>query len=275
MVRRSLPAGIGSIGSAKTQFFNPSDKIREKWPQDNKWQLENVLVIGEGMRIVNKRNQWCYLVRIPEIDDGSVFHIVKFNFMVTVAPEVPFPGELSRGPRSRRNSHPAAAVAREVDPLRVSDCDVVPNIGELGDDKLDDLRRQGVAIDDDNEPAPKNTKPTVLPAGNGQFEKPTMCPRRMANISNAKGKFNSHHWEEISKMNELDIFRMCFPEKFVLNVIIPETNKNLGTPMTLQEFYVWLGCIFFMACYQGVGDLIVPNGGQQLLLIHSRGLHFG
>ena len=85
MVRRSLPTGIGAISSTKAQFFHPSDKIREKWPQDNKRQLENVLVIGKGMRIVNKRNQWCYLVRIPEIDDGSVFHIVKFNFMVTVA----------------------------------------------------------------------------------------------------------------------------------------------------------------------------------------------
>ncbi len=85
MVQHSLPAGIGAIGSAKARFFHPSDKIRGKWPQDNKLQLENVLVIGEGMRIVNKRNQWCYLVRIPEIDDGSVFHIVKFNFMVTVA----------------------------------------------------------------------------------------------------------------------------------------------------------------------------------------------
>jgi hypothetical protein len=102
MVSRSLPAGIGAVGFAKARFFHPSDKIRAKWPNDNKRQLVNVLVIGEGQRIVNIKNQWCYIARIPEIDDGSEFHIVKFNFTVNVAPKVPFPGEINRGPRSRR-----------------------------------------------------------------------------------------------------------------------------------------------------------------------------
>ncbi len=64
------------------------------------------------------------------------------------------------------------------------------------------------------------------------------------NIDNAKGNLNSLCWEDIAEMNELDLFRMCFSEKFVINVIIPEMNKFLGTLMTLQEFYVWLGCNF-------------------------------
>ena len=56
-------------------------------------------------------------------------------------------------------------------------------------------------------------------------------------------------------MNELNQFRLCFPEEFVINVIIRETNKHLvGTALTLQEFYVWLGCIFFMACFEGISD---------------------
>ena len=63
MVTRSLPAGIGAIGSTKARFFHPSDKIRAKWPNDNKRQLVNVLVIGEGQRFVNKKNQWCYPVK--------------------------------------------------------------------------------------------------------------------------------------------------------------------------------------------------------------------
>ena len=55
-------------------------------------------------------------------------------------------------------------------------------------------------------------------------------------------------------MNELDLFRMCFPEQFLLDVIIPQTNRHLGTPINLSEFYVWLGCIFFMACFQVTGE---------------------
>ena len=150
-----------------------------------------VLVIGEGKRIVNRREQWCYVVRIPEIDDGTEFHIVKSNFSVTTAPEVPFTGEQNHGPRSRRNQQPAAAVADGVDPLRVIGHDVVPNLGE-GGDVINELRRQGIEVDDNNEPAPENAEATAMNPGNGRFEKPTMCPRRMANINNSKGKFNSH-----------------------------------------------------------------------------------
>ena len=144
-------------------------------------------------------------------------------------------------------------MAREVDPLWAATHDVVPNVGELGDD-LEDHRRQGIEVNDDNKPAPENAEPAMAHPNNGRFEKPMMCSRRMANINNAKGKFNYHRWEDIAEMNEFDLFRMCFFEKFVIDVIIPETNKLLGTPMTLQEFYVWLGCIFFMACFEGIGD---------------------
>jgi hypothetical protein len=73
MVGRSLPGGIGTLGPVKARFFHPSDKIRVKWPQDNKRLLENVLIIGEGQRRVNKKDQWCYIVRIPKINNGSEF----------------------------------------------------------------------------------------------------------------------------------------------------------------------------------------------------------
>jgi len=36
--------------------------------------------------------------------------------------------------------------------------------------------------------------------------------------------------------------------------VIPTTNKNLIQKLTMQEFYVWLGCIFFLACYEGIPD---------------------
>ena len=101
MVRRSLPAGVGALGAGKARFFHPSAKIREKWPNDIKRELTNVLIIGQGQFIVNRKEQWCYIVRIPEIDNGSEFHIVKFNFLVTTASETPFPGEENRGSRSR------------------------------------------------------------------------------------------------------------------------------------------------------------------------------
>ena len=47
---------------------------------------------------------------------------------------------------------------------------------------------------------------------------------------------------------------MCFPEEWLVNVCIPMTNKELSKKTTLQEFYVFLGCIFYMACYQGIPE---------------------
>ena len=46
---------------------------------------------------------------------------------------------------------------------------------------------------------------------------------------------------------------MCFPEKWIVDSVIPQTNKTLGK-IDLQEFYIWLGCIFFMLCFLGIED---------------------
>ena len=47
---------------------------------------------------------------------------------------------------------------------------------------------------------------------------------------------------------------MCFPEKWVIFFLIPMTNKELDLPINLQEFYVFLGCIFFQASFKGISD---------------------
>jgi hypothetical protein len=47
---------------------------------------------------------------------------------------------------------------------------------------------------------------------------------------------------------------MCFPEEWIIDVLIPMTNKELSKKMDLQELYVFLGCIFFMTCYEGIPD---------------------
>ena len=79
-------------------FFHPSAKIREKWPQIDKRRLFDVLVTGKGIRKVQHKDQMCYLVRIPEINDSTIFHIVKKNFKVLKAPAVPFESEAPNVP---------------------------------------------------------------------------------------------------------------------------------------------------------------------------------
>ncbi len=61
-------------------------------------------------------------------------------------------------------------------------------------------------------------------------------------------------WNMIADMSELNLFRMCFPEKYIAKVIIPKMNKDLTKMIDLQEFYVSLGCIFFMLCFEGINN---------------------
>ena len=90
----------------------------------------------------------------------------------------------------------------------------------------------------------------------GEWVTPTTCPRRGdPNISDAKGGWKNHSWSSIAEMSEFNIVLMCFPDNFIWEVVIPMTNKYIEGPhMTLQVFYVWLGCHFFKAGFEGIDN---------------------
>ena len=70
------------------------------------------------------------------------------------------------------------------------------------------------------------------------------------NYHNTKGVWRLHSKPKFFEITELPLFRMEFPYQLVRDVLIPETNKEVaGDDITLQEFYVYLGCHFFMACF--------------------------
>ncbi len=74
----------------------------------------------------------CYLVRIPEINNSTIFHIVKKNFKVLSAPAIPFE---SKAPTVHVEPTPVPGEA--ANPDRVADRNVVPNIeGYLNRDLL-------------------------------------------------------------------------------------------------------------------------------------------
>ena len=103
----------------------------------------------------------------------------------------------------------------------------------------------------------KNAQPTA-PATQtiGQWVTPTTFPRREdVNCHSTKGVWRQHSWPEIYDITELSIFRMALPEKWVRDVLIPATNEGIsGDGITLKDFYVYLGCHFFMACFEGISD---------------------
>jgi hypothetical protein len=141
------------------QFFHPSVRIREKWPNEDKRRLTGVLVTGEGKQRVNRKEHTSYLICINDFNDGTIFHIVKKNFRIDTAPAQPFP---SKTPVQA----PAATPGDAVNPDRSSTCNTTANIEcslsrAATREEIKQLHQQGITVDDGNEPAPENTQAPV------------------------------------------------------------------------------------------------------------------
>ena len=53
-------------------------------------------------------------------------------------------------------------------------------------------------------------------------------------------------------MSLLQLFLVMFPEEYLEEVLIPETNKGLSVPMDLQDYIQWVGCCLYMSCWVGI-----------------------
>ncbi|KAL3773990.1 hypothetical protein ACHAWO_004625 [Cyclotella atomus] len=238
------PAGIGAIASCKAKFFHPKKSLQEQYA---KHTYDNVLIIGKGRHRINHREQDCYECRIPDIDESITFKIVKSHVKVTQSPNEPFDDEVVNAP---------VAPSGNQDDLRGSTTNVSDRGGNysFADDRAETiaaLRAQGIEVDDEDV-LPENIAPPS--SATGTWQKPNTCPRRSdPNVKNSAGNWKSKSWAVIREMDNLSIFRMAMPEKFIQQVMIPETNKHLeGERLTLSEFYRWLGCRYFAACFVGV-----------------------
>ena len=114
------------------------------------------------------------------------------------------------------------------------------------------LRESGVTVDNED-PDEANIAPPPAQPIQGTWGRPAICARRSRpSLADFEGGWKKYAWTAIKEQTYFDTFRVCFPEKYVVEVLLPATNKNLKTPLTLQEFYVFLGCQFFMACFDGI-----------------------
>ncbi len=191
-----------------------------------------------------------YLVTIQEFGEGVPLHTVKKNFQVNVNPVTVFASKVTTV-----NPVPPPMV----DADRASVNNVVPNVfGSAGlCEEIDQLCAEGIEMDDNHEPlledaAPAPTNPVGM---RYEYTVPTFCPRQANNnIINSPGRWVQYWWDKIAEKSKLDLFRICFPEDFVHEAVLPTTNIHLFPHLTMQEFYKWLGCHFFMACFQGIDN---------------------
>ena len=252
MVMTKRLGRIGAIGSGSARLFHPGDRVQEKYPPDTRMRCVDVVITSEAQKRIRNKTHLCYLVSIPNVDGEC--YIIKKNFRVDVSPEMPFESK-----RQEPIVPPPVAPRRNPDATdHAALHDIVPNVraGSTGiDEHIAELRAEGIDVDDDNEALDEGGNPPPLDEPvQHTFVTPTHCPRRSLNITDDRGRWAYHRWDQIADYSELELFQMAFPEEYVETVLLPATNENLRENLKLGEFYKWLGCNFFMACFQGIAD---------------------
>ena len=59
-------------------------------------------------------------------------------------------------------------------------------------------------------------------------------------------------------MSLLQLFLIMFPDDYLEEVLIPETNKGLSVPREIQEFIKWVGCWLYGEIIPSLIQLPVP-----------------
>ena len=117
-----------------------------------------------------------------------------------------------------------------------------------------ELCRQGITIDDDNNPSPDNVPrqgETTTGTGNWRIEG-IVCPCKAGNFQNYFASFRNYSHDSILSMSLLQLFFVIFPEDYLEEVLVTNTKKGLSLQMDLKEFINWVGCWLYMACWVGI-----------------------
>ena len=154
MPRTALPGGIGAVGSAMARFFQPSKKIRELLPNNDKRRLTGVLVTGKATQPVRHKQQLCYLICIQEIDNVTEFCIVKRNCKVDLPPLTTFESETPQA--AAAPAVPVPNSTRERQSLHIVTTNIEGGLLRAATrEEIKELQMQGIEVDDDNSRRPR------------------------------------------------------------------------------------------------------------------------
>ncbi len=248
IVRISHCGGIGAIDYAFIWYFHPSQHVCDDYP--NKWktkQFSYVTIMREENETVHHKEQQCYFCNVPGIN-----HILQITSKSKITchhfeakhHQRNAPGEITEAKNSIDNWQS----------LQNVDQNVV--FGQSTNEDIIGLCHHGIQVNNNNELAPENAwVPLQQSTTVGKFFTPTISPWNATGMVMYKqNKWNTFSWDAIWIMSDFDLFHLSFPKAYIIDVIIPATNKQLTNHLTLQEFYCWLGCNFLMCFFEGVAD---------------------
>ena len=247
--------GIGAVCRTFMKFIHPSKLIRDKFPNRiDQDKLGEMIAIRQEVKRVNHKDQMCIIMR-HDFWPNQELHCVKrwvkvmeegaaadfFDAPPTVTPEdeaVPTPN----------------ITEDEGEPIP----EQVFNLTGSSAEDIMHVRRLGLGVDDDNEPAPENiptngpTEDTAQVWGwNGINE------RKKANVMNVSPQL-LHGLPELSSelpsSTLVHLFLTFFPRAYLEDVVLGATNSKIEDEIgdiSFGELLRFIGLWFFLATTSG------------------------
>jgi hypothetical protein len=255
MPRRKKQLGKDAICSVLARMLHPSVHVRNKFVNMNKnKRIEGLRAVRLEKRVVQHRETECVIMTTNDfMNDGVHIEMYCARKFCNVDVEGSTIYFFNAAPAPDEVTVEAEVVEEEIQEADETTIQIL-RTATIRPDNEDVMDLQGeVEIDDDNQPAPEN-----VPAAGDYSRAVTyasawghigICHRRLAGAAETKPTIN---FPSSFSPTLVDLFDLLFPKKFIIDVIIKETNKHLKLgDLTYGEFLRWIGLWHLMATIMG------------------------
>ena len=247
--------GVGAVCRASVKFMHPSQLMRDKFVNITaQMKLSELIALRQEVKTVARKQQMCLVFRHDNWPNKEVYCCKRW---ATVLQEGD-PNQYFDMPTPALNedldeSNPNEDTHREeIDPR------VFQTIGTSAED-IAHVRSLGLGVDDDNEPAPENI-PTneTLGETNQQWGWDGIDQRNRSNFFDVSPVLQ-HRLPNLCRNTIcgnaiVHLFLILFPRRFLEEMVLESTNKNLQedcSEITFGELLRFIGLWFFLATTSG------------------------
>jgi hypothetical protein len=238
--------GIGATVTVYARFLHPSRDIQAFYGENgfDKRKVENCIVIGRDYKRINQRNNVnVVLLRHDDFPNKVIYAattIVKLTKPGDASHYFVTPSEPAAEPTTNQ-TYPSEEELRPTN---------VPANSQLSQEDVDRLRQEGFEVDDDNQPADDNIQrepvnPEEVQWSDWGFQGIDLRHEHSQQFNHTPNIPGS----ELEA--EFNLFWRFFPKKFMVEVVLPATNKHLMKELKIGELTRWLGLIFLMSTIEG------------------------
>jgi Transposase IS4 len=249
-----MSMGRGAMVSCLGKMLHPRKEIIMRFPNMNKHKrFDNMILLREEKRIIAKKEQICYIMQSDDVmNDDEHVEVYACRRYVSIELEGPREGFFTNNidiEDTERNDD----ITGEDTPFPE---EVVERFHRTGLDDEDIVMLTGlIQVDNDSDPAPEN-----IPRENNNNNECVFADQwghsgicfRSCQLQPGHNHLPGLSSTLPSHPNLVDVFEQLFPKRFLVDVILVETNKHLKLgSLSYGEFLQWIGLWFLMATIQG------------------------